>query len=53
MFQPEEVDEIYCRQNERKFKVAKLADFGTNQDIFSSISDCMWEPGDGKGSSRK
>lgn len=53
MFQPAEVDEIYSRQNQQKFKVAKLADFGTNQDTFPNISDCMWEPGEEKESSRK
>lgn len=38
-------------KNEKKFEVAKLADFGTNQGTFPNISDCMWEPGEDKGSS--
>lgn len=53
MFQLAEVDEVYPRQNKKKFEVAKPADFGTNQDTFPNIGDCMWEPGEDKGSSRK
>lgn len=53
MFQPAEIDEVYPRQNEKKFEVAKPADFGTNQDTCPNISDCMWESGEDKVSSRK